>query len=75
MTKRGLVLVRTTRPVTEVVKVLNSMRGIDSVDRIQGPYDLVVHTSGVEEIDIERIPGVAHVEVCWRTPQQEGGSA
>ena len=75
MTKRGLALVRTNRPVTEVLKVLASMRGIDSVDQVQGPYDLVVHTSGVEEIDIGRIPGVTHVEVCWRTPHPEGGSA
>jgi len=71
MTKRGLALVRTTRPITEVLKVLASMRGVESVDQVQGPYDLVVHTCGVEEIDIGRIPGVTHVEVCWRTPHQK----
>ena len=75
MTKRALVLVRTTRPVTEVLKVLASVRGVVSVDQVQGPYDLVVQTSGVEEIDIGQIPGVTHVEVCWRTPHPEGGSA
>jgi hypothetical protein len=75
MTQRAIVLVRTTRPVGEMVPVLASMRGIVRVDRVQGPYHLVIHTIVVDEVGaIRQLPGVTHAEVCWLSPDPEGGS-
>jgi hypothetical protein len=75
MTARAVVLVRTTRPREKVARALASMHGVDRVDRVQGPYHLVVHASGAAEVGaIQRLAEVTRADVCWLSAEQEGGS-
>jgi hypothetical protein len=75
MRARAVVLVRTTRPGKKMARTFASMRGVDRVDRVLGPYQLVVHTSGADEIGaIERLADVTRADVCWLSADPEGGS-
>lgn len=58
-----------------MARVFGAMEGVSRVERIQGPYDLVVHAIGHEEVEvIEKFPGVTAVEVCWLSPRSPGGA-
>jgi hypothetical protein len=71
----AIVLLRTTLRRQEVAHVLARMDGVTRVERVQGPYDFVIHAAGPAQVEvIERLPGVTAAEVCWQSPRPQGGS-
>jgi hypothetical protein len=58
-----------------MARVLARMDGVTRVERVQGPYDFVVHAAGPAQVEvIERLPEVTAAEVCWLSPGSQGGS-
>jgi hypothetical protein len=54
---------------------LAGMEGVSRVERVQGPYDFVIHAAGPAQVEvIERLPGVTAADVCWLSPRSQGGS-
>jgi hypothetical protein len=63
---RAVVFLRTKRGGREMARVLRSIADVRRVERLRGPYDLVVHADGREGVDaIERLPAVSRADVCW----------
>ena len=72
----AVVLLRTRRRGQEMAAVLRSIEGVRRVERVKGPYDLVVHADGSEGVDaIARLPGVRRADVCWFSPRSEGAGS
>jgi hypothetical protein len=70
-----VVLARTKRNREDLVRAIAAMEGVSRVERVRGPYDLVVHAAGLEQVEvIERVPEVTAAEVCWLSPRSQGGS-
>jgi hypothetical protein len=70
-----VVLARTTRNREDLVRAIAAMEGVSGVERVQGPYDLVIHAAGPDQVEvIERLPEVTAAEVCWLSPRPQGGS-
>jgi hypothetical protein len=70
-----VVLARTKRNREDLVRAIGAMEGVSRVERVRGPYDLVVHAAGLEQVEvIERLPEVTAAEVCWLSPRSQGGS-
>jgi hypothetical protein len=70
----AVVLARTTRNKAQMVRVISAMEGVSRVERVQGPYDLVIHLAGPAQVEaIEQFPGVISAEVCWLSPRPQGG--
>jgi hypothetical protein len=73
---QAIVLVSTERGGKDMARVLRSIDGVRRVERVKGPYDLVVHAAGSEGVDvIERLPGVSRADVCWLSSRSEGDEA
>jgi hypothetical protein len=71
----AVVLVRARREREEIARFLDSIEGVRRVERVQGPYDLVVHAVGPDQVEvIEGLPGVTAAEVCWLSSRPEGGA-
>jgi len=57
-----------------MAEVLRSIEGIRRVERVKGPYDLVVHAAATEGVDaIEQLAGVSRADVCWLSARSKGG--
>jgi len=71
----ALVLLRATPSPRDLVRVFGAMEGVSRVERVRGPYDLVIHIGGSAQVEaIERFPGVIAADVCWLSPGEKGGS-
>jgi hypothetical protein len=71
----AIVLLRTTRRRQEMARVLARMKGVTRVERVQGPYDFVIHAAGPAQVEVmERLQGVTAADVCWLSPRSQGGS-
>jgi hypothetical protein len=63
---RAVVLLRAGTRRDDVSRGLAAMEGVCRVHRIQGPYDLIVHVAGRDQVEvIATLPGVTAAEVCW----------
>lgn len=70
----AVVLLRTKRSGEDIARVLGAMEGVSRVERVQGPYDLVIHAAGPAQVEvIEGFPGVIAAEVCWLSRRSQGG--
>jgi hypothetical protein len=70
-----MVLVRVRTRGVDLSQVLATMLGVSLVEGIQGPYDLVVHVTEVDRVNvIEQCPGVIAAEACWLSPCAQGGA-
>jgi hypothetical protein len=58
-----------------MTRVFRAMEGVARVERVRGPYDLVIHATGPAQVGaIEGFPGVTTAEVCWLSPRSQGGT-
>ena len=73
MAAKAFVLIETTVGRTkEVVTALNKLRGVNSVDTVTGPYDIIVilHEESLNDIgnlvtgEIHPIPGISRTVTC-----------
>ena len=73
MAAKAFVLIETTVGRTkEVVTALNKLRGVNSVDTVTGPYDIIVilHGESLNDIgnlvtgEIHPIPGISRTVTC-----------
>lgn len=70
----AVVLLRTIGSTGELASAFAAMNGVSRVDAVKGPYDLVIHAMGIDQVEIiERFPGVSTAEVCWLSPVAQGG--
>jgi hypothetical protein len=73
--ERAVMLLRTTPRTQEMARVFAGMEGVTRVERVQGPYDFVIHAAGLAQVEVmERLPGVTAADVCWLSPHSQGGS-
>jgi hypothetical protein len=73
--ERAVVLLRMTSRRQEMARVFARMEGVSRVERVQGPYDFVIHAAGPAQVEVmERLPGVSAADVCWLSPRSQGGS-
>jgi DNA-binding Lrp family transcriptional regulator len=69
----AVVLARTTPNREDMVRVIGAIKGVSRVERVQGPYDLIIHTAGPAQVEaIERFPGVVAADVCWLSSGAQG---
>ncbi len=73
MAAKAFVLIETAVGRTkEVVTALNKLRGVNSVDTVTGPYDIIVilHGESLNDIgnlvtgEIHPIPGISRTVTC-----------
>ena len=72
MAAKGFVLIETAGIRKEVVDALRKLEGVDSVDSVTGPYDIiaVIHGETMNAIGdlvtgkINSIPGISRVVTC-----------
>jgi hypothetical protein len=70
----AVILARTTRNKEDVVRAIGAIEGVSRVEHVQGPYDLVIHAAGPDQVEvIERLPEVTAAEVCWLSLRPQGG--
>ena len=69
---RAVLLLRVGTSKADILRALAAMEGVYRVERIQGPYDIVVHVAGRKHVEaIEKHPGVTTAEICWVSPPHE----
>ena len=62
---RAVLLLRVGTGKADILRALAVMEGVYSVERIQGPYDIVVQVAGREDVEaIEKLAGITAAEIC-----------
>lgn len=66
---RAVLLLRVRTSKDDIFRALAEMEGVYRVERIQGPYDIVVHVAGRKHVEaIEKHADVTAAEICWASP-------
>jgi SpoVK/Ycf46/Vps4 family AAA+-type ATPase len=69
---RAVLLLRVGTGKADILRALAAMEGVYSVERIQGPYDIVVQVAGREDVEaIEKLAGITAAEICWVSAPHE----